>query len=95
MANKQEKETALRCICGREPCTVKHKSRYMLSCPAQNKCAMRSRWKGTEEAAVKDWNDTVRAARYQRGGKSWHRVKRKRSLVAGLSTPWKRTAWYV
>lgn len=64
----QEKETALRCICGRDPCTVKHRSRYMLSCPAQNKCAMRSRWKGTEQDAVKDWNNTVQDARHQKGG---------------------------
>lgn len=70
----QEKETALRCICGRVPCTVKHRSRYMLSCPAQNICAMRSRWKGTEQDAVKDWNNAVQAARHQRGGKSWRRI---------------------
>ena len=68
MPGKQEKEEALRCVCGRRPCTVKHKSRYMLSCPAQNECAMRSRWKGNEQEAVKDWNATVTAARYQRGG---------------------------
>lgn len=85
MAGKQEKEQALRCICGRVPCTVKHKSRYMLSCPAQNACAMRSRWKGSEELAIKDWNDAVRAAQYQRGGKSWHRIKQRRNLVAGRS----------
>lgn len=43
MAGKQEKVEAVRCVCGRQPCTVKHKSRYMLSCPAQHVCSMRSR----------------------------------------------------
>ena len=68
MANKQEKLEAVRCICGRQPCSVKHKGRYMVTCPAQDKCSMRSRWKGSEQEAVKDWNTAVNAARFQRGG---------------------------
>lgn len=72
---EQEQVVALRCICGREPCTVKHKSRYMLSCPAQNECAMRSRWQGNEQAAVKDWNLTVQAARHQKSGGVSHGTK--------------------
>lgn len=75
--NKQEKEEAVRCICGRQPCSVKHKGRYMVSCTAQDKCAMRSRWKGSEQEAIKDWNVEVSAARFQRGGKSWHRAKQR------------------
>ncbi len=66
--NKQEKAEAVRCICGRQPCTVKHKGRHMVTCPAQDKCAMRSRWKSSEQEAIKDWNVAVNAARYQRGG---------------------------
>lgn len=77
MAGKQEKVEAVRCICGRRPCTVKHKSRYMLTCPAHLSCAMRSRWKSNEQEAVKDWNTAVSSAQYQRGGKSWHRILRK------------------
>ena len=74
MAGKQEKVEPVRCICGRQPCTVKHKSRFMLSCPAVLTCAMRSRWKSNEQDAVKDWNTAVDTARNQRGGKSWHRI---------------------
>lgn len=68
MSDKQEKAEPVRCICGRQPCTVKHKSRFMLSCPAALSCAMRSRWKSNEQEAVKDWNTTVNAAKCQRGG---------------------------
>lgn len=93
MSGQQEKVEAVRCICGRRPCSVKHKGRYMITCPAQDKCAMRSRWKGSEQEAVKDWNVAVNAAQYQRGGKSWHRVKRQRNPVAGRSTLSARMAW--
>lgn len=87
MASNQEKVEPVRCVCGRHPCTVKHKSRFMLSCPAQNICSMRSRWKGNEQAAIVDWNDTVTAARYQRGGKSWHRIKRRTTRRRPLPSP--------
>jgi hypothetical protein len=39
----------------------------MISCIDQGNCAMRSRWKGNELEAVKDWNTEVKAAKYQRG----------------------------
>ena len=101
--SEQEKAEPARCICGRKPCTVKHKGRHMVSCTAQDKCAMRSRWKSSEQEAVKDWNTAVNAARFQRGGKSLHRAIRI-FLKAGTMSPslrrrvkisdiW-RTPWY-
>lgn len=65
MKTEQEKEAARVCVCGRKPCTVKCKSKYMLSCPATTKCAMRSRWASNEQEAIKDWNTAVIAARQQ------------------------------
>lgn len=63
------------CVCGRRPCTVKHKGRYMLSCPDQGKCAMRSLWKGTEQEAIKSWNNEVQATRYENRRKTWNTKK--------------------
>lgn len=68
MKNKQEKEAA--CVCGRRPCTVKVKSRYMLSCPAPFECAMRSGWRGTEAEAIESWNNEVQAARHEKRRKN-------------------------
>lgn len=51
------------CVCGRRPCTVKHKSQYMISCPDTMRCAMRSRWKSNEQEAIKDWNTTIQERR--------------------------------
>lgn len=53
-------------MCGHRPCTVKHKSKYLLACPDSMACTMRSRWKSNEQDAIKDWNDAVRSARYER-----------------------------
>lgn len=64
---KEEKPEVPRvCVCGREPCTVKHKGRYMLSCPVPIECAVRSRWAKTEQAAIKDWNAKIESAKYER-----------------------------
>ena len=67
MADKQEKEKPALCVCGRAAVTVRYRGKKMLSCPAQDKCAMRSRWCSNEQAAVTDWNNTVLAARQEMG----------------------------
>ena len=54
------------CVCGRRPCVVKMRSKYMLSCPATTVCAMRSRWASNEQAAIIDWNTAVKAARIRK-----------------------------
>lgn len=66
MANKQEKEVAGVCVCGQMPCTVKHKSRYLVACPDSMACSIRGQWKTTEEAAIKSWNLAVQSARHER-----------------------------
>ena len=48
----------------------------MVSCRNQHICSMRSVWKGTLQEAIKDWNATVMAERYRKGGKSWHSAKK-------------------
>ena len=68
MADKQEKEKPSLCVCGRMPVTVRYQGKKMLSCPAQDKCTMRSRWCKNEQEAVKDWNATVQASRHKGGG---------------------------
>lgn len=62
---KKEKEKAVPvvCVCGKVPCTVKHKSKHMLSCPDILSCSMRNRWASTEQAAITDWNTTIQSAR--------------------------------
>ena len=67
-ASKQKKEEAVECACGKAPCTVKYRSKYMITCPDAMTCAMRSRWKSNEQDAIKDWNNTVKAARHQKMG---------------------------
>lgn len=62
---KQEPETPCVCVCGRTPCTVKHKTKHMLACPDLMACAMRSRWASTEQAAIVDWNTTVKSAKQE------------------------------
>lgn len=54
------------CVCGAEPCIVKCKSRYMVSCRRQHTCAVRSRWASTEQGAIKDWNIAVNSAIQER-----------------------------
>lgn len=68
MADKQEKEKPSVCVCGRMPITVRYHGKKMLTCPAQDKCAMRSRWAANEQEAIKDWNTTIKAARHKEGG---------------------------
>lgn len=51
------------CVCGKMPCTVKMRSKWMLACPDHLHCAMRSRWLSTEQAAITDWNTTIQSAR--------------------------------
>lgn len=64
---KEEKVVLPRvCVCGREPCMVKHKGRYMMACPTITDCAMRSRWATTEQAAIKDWNARIESVKYER-----------------------------
>lgn len=65
---KEEKvaEVPRVCVCGREPCMVKHKSKYMLACPVLTECAMRSRWATTEQAAIKAWNVEIESAKHER-----------------------------
>lgn len=66
---KQEKEAAgvCVCVCGRDPVITKHKSRYLVACPAALECSMRGQWKTNEQAAIKSWNDAVKAAKYEKG----------------------------
>lgn len=68
MADKQEKESPVLCTCGRMPVTVRYQGKKMLSCPAQDKCTMRSRWCKNEQEAIRDWNATVQASRHKGGG---------------------------
>lgn len=64
--SEEVKETPRVCVCGAEPCIVKCKSRYMVSCRRQHTCAMRSRWASTEQGAIKDWNTTIENERHKR-----------------------------
>lgn len=52
------------CVCGQVPVTVKHKSRYMLACPDSMNCTIRGQWETTEQAAIKNWNTAIQAARH-------------------------------
>ena len=64
--DKQEPEVPVCvCVCGQLPCTVKHKSRYLVACPDACACSMRGEWKTTEQAAIKSWNTVVESARHQ------------------------------
>lgn len=63
--NKQEAEVARVCVCGRTPCTVKHKSKFMISCTAPMECAMRGQWKANEQEAIKNWNTAIQSARHE------------------------------
>lgn len=67
--DKQEKEAAGVCVCGHQPVTVKHKSRYMVACPDGMACSMRGEWKSTEQAAIKSWNTVIESARHHRAAK--------------------------
>lgn len=67
-AARLDKETPVLCVCGRAAITVRYRGKKMLSCPAQDKCAMRSRWCSNERDAIHDWNNTVQAARYKGKG---------------------------
>ena len=64
---KEEKkpETPRVCVCGRTPCTVKHKSKYLLACPDSLTCSVRSRWASTEQAAITSWNAAVEIAKQE------------------------------
>lgn len=50
-------------MCGRLPATVKHKSKYLVACPAALVCATRGTWETNEQAAIKTWNVAVKTAR--------------------------------
>lgn len=66
-SKKDEKEVvAVVCVCGATPCTVKHKSRYMLSCPRNLECSMRGSWHKKQQDAVKSWNTAVESAKHLR-----------------------------
>lgn len=60
---KKPKEKAVACVCGQLPCTVKHKSKYLLACPDGLHCAIRGLWCTNEQEAIKSWNDAVQTAR--------------------------------
>lgn len=66
MKNEKKADSPCVCVCGQIPCTVKMKGKYMISCRDQGKCAMRSRWKSSEQAAVADWNNAVKAYRFEK-----------------------------
>lgn len=66
MKNVKEKIDPCVCVCGQVPVIVKIKGKYMLSCLDQDKCAMRSRWKTNEQAAVDDWNNAIKSARHEK-----------------------------
>lgn len=63
---KPKKKKAAPCVCGRAPCMVEHKARYMYACPDMLACSMRGLWKSTEQAAVHEWNTTVSIAKQER-----------------------------
>ena len=67
MAKKKNEEKAAPrvCECGRKPVTVKHRSRYMVSCPDTTNCAMRSGWRSDEQQAIKDWNVAVMSKQHK------------------------------
>ena len=58
--SKEEKEAPRVCVCGSNPVTVKYKRKYMVTCPDTIRCAARSRWHTSEQAAIKEWNNTGR-----------------------------------
>lgn len=59
----KEKVVAGVCVCGHLPCTVKHKSKYLLACPDGLYCAIRGLWCTNEQEAIKSWNGAVQTAR--------------------------------
>lgn len=67
--SEQEKEAPGVCVCGQVPCTVKHKSRWLVACPDAVACSMRGQWKSTEQAAIKSWNTATESARHNRATK--------------------------
>ena len=58
------------CVCGKLPCTVKCKRLWLVACPDGMKCCMRGNWKTNEQAAIKSWNDAVKAAKHERSQKN-------------------------
>lgn len=71
---KQEPATPVRCDCGRTPCTVKNRGKYMLACPDLLTCGGRSGWFGDEQAAINNWNLLTNSRKAFRGGRSWQRL---------------------
>lgn len=62
----KDKEAPKLCVCGCQPCTVKYKSKHMVTCPNTLICAMRGEWKKTNEEAVHSWNLAVQRARKEK-----------------------------
>lgn len=64
MTKKEPKEKIAprTCVCGETACIVKHKSKIMACCPNSTRCAMRTSWYTTEDAAIKSWNIQIEEA---------------------------------
>ncbi len=58
------------CVCGKMPCTVKHKKLFMLACPDAMRCCIRGGWASNEQAAIKSWNIEVQSAKHERRAKT-------------------------
>lgn len=62
---KAEEKVAPRvCVCGKKPVIVKHKGRYMATCPDTTRCAMRTGWRSNEQQAIKDWNVEIMSKKH-------------------------------
>ena len=60
-SEKKQKPIPKQCACGSEAVIVKNHGKKMISCPNPMNCRanLRSMWKGTEDAAIIEWNGIV------------------------------------
>ena len=61
----EDKPRPLRCKCGLDPCIVKLKGGYVVSCPDPVNCVgnFLTYRKSTEKAAIEEWNNLIRYGR--------------------------------
>ena len=62
-AEKKEKPTPKKCVCGLEAVIVKNRSKKVVSCPDPLNCRgnLRTMWESGEESAINKWNKIGRA----------------------------------
>lgn len=62
-AEKKEKPTPKRCVCGAEGITVKTRHGKMVTCPNPVRCSQgpRTACNNSEDAAIVEWNTLIRS----------------------------------